>query len=142
MTGKRQLTIYADGGARGNPGPAAVGFVVLDQDKKVLDRCKRKIGRATNNVAEYQAVIDALRWLADKRPETVSSVRLFLDSQLVVNQLNGIYKIKNSGLRNLIVRVRQQERRLDTPVTYHHVSREKNRIADRLVNLALDQKGA
>lgn len=139
---KQQLFVFTDGGARGNPGPAAVGFIVKDSRGKILTKVGKYIGRATNNVAEYTAVIEALKWL--KNPPqllfTDYSITFFLDSKLVVNQLNGLYKIKNPGLRNLIIKVRQLEREIGVKIIYRHISREKNKEADALVNQSLNQK--
>lgn len=134
------LSVFADGGARGNPGPAAIGFVIKDSKGKVLVEQGKFIGKATNNMAEYQAVIEALKWIIAKRRSSVSAVQFFLDSQLVVNQLSGIFKIKNFKLRNLIVEVRQLERDLGGNVSYHFIPRGKNKKADSLVNQSLDRQ--
>lgn len=136
-------TIYTDGGARGNPGPAAYGFVINDSKGSRIYEEGRTIGNATNNVAEYSAVIAALRWLAsqttDKRQLT-TDIRIFLDSQLAAQQLSGRWKIKNERLRNLYFTIKELEQNLGVKVIYQHVVREKNLEADRLVNLALDAK--
>lgn len=138
---KASLKIFTDGGARGNPGPAAIGFVVKDKSGKTLVRVGKYIGEATNNVAEYQAVIEALKWLKQKNQAinlTIYQIDFFLDSKLVVNQLNGLFKIKNAKLRNLIIEVRVLEREVGCPVYYHYLSREKNKEADSLVNQVLN----
>lgn len=138
---KASLKIFTDGGARGNPGPAAIGFVVKDKSGKTLVRVGKYIGEATNNVAEYQAVIEALKWLKQKNQAinlTIYQIDFFLDSKLVVNQLNGLFKIKNAKLRNLIIEVRVLKREVDCPVYYHYLSREKNKEADSLVNQVLN----
>lgn len=134
-------SLYCDGGARGNPGPAAVGFVIYDPQKKVLAKIGQPIGRATNNVAEYQAVIFALTWLQKNLPPRQEKLRLqiFLDSMLVVNQLNGLFKIKNASLRNLSLQIRQLENLLNAAASYHFIPREQNRLADSLVNQAFDR---
>ena len=101
MKTDNQLVVYCDGGARGNPGPAATGFLIKDSRGSTLVAKGELLGRATNNVAEYQAVIKALKWLVKNGRRLFSGCQLkgeiifFLDSQLVVNQLNGVYKIKN-----------------------------------------------
>lgn len=100
----------------------------------------KKIGQATNNVAEYTAVIEALKKVLELQDFKVSKTEFFLDSQLVVKQLNGLYKIKNTGLRNLIIKVRQLEREVGGNVSYHHVRREKNKEADALVNQSLNNQ--
>jgi ribonuclease HI len=136
---KNDLSIYCDGGARGNPGPAAIAFVVW-QDNKIIYRFSRKIGKTTNNVAEYQAVIAALDWLKDQFSviSLQSSVTFYLDSLLIVNQLNGIFKIKNSFLKELIFKIKNLEKKLKVKIDYHHITRSKNKIADALVNQALN----
>lgn len=142
MTTKK-LFIFADGGARGNPGPAAIGFIIKDSTGKTLLKKGKYIGKTTNNVAEYQAVIEALRWTKKNLINSatlVNSINFFLDSKLIVNQLNGLFKIKNSGLRNLIIKIRQLERAVGGNVSYHFIPREKNKEADALVNQNLNQK--
>jgi len=146
---KGDLFIFTDGGARGNPGPAAVGFIVKDDKGKVLRKEGKCLGKATNNIAEYQAVIEALKWIKDqltiKQPARrdssgmqPSTINFFLDSRLIVSQLNGLFKIKNHGLRQLIVEVRRLEQAVGGNVAYHFIPREKNRDADALVNQALN----
>jgi ribonuclease HI len=137
-----QLHVFCDGGARGNPGPAAIGFVIKDSSGKILKEKGKFIGQTTNNVAEYRAVIEALKWLS--QPSTInhqpSLITFFLDSRLVVNQLNGLFKIKNENLRGLVIEVRQLEQMIGGNVVYRFIKREKNLEADRLVNEILDQR--
>ena len=135
-----KLSVFCDGGARGNPGPAAVGFVVF-QNNRIVHKFSKRIGETTNNVAEYRAVIAALEWLSKNYPIIQSSnqlINFYLDSQLVVNQLNGNFKIKNSNLQKLIVRAKSLERKVSRKISYSYVSRRKNKIADALVNQALN----
>jgi len=132
----RKLLVFADGGSRGNPGPAAIGFLVKDETEKVLVRQRKRIGRATNNVAEYTAVIEALKWLSNRFSKEKALIIFFLDSQLVVNQLNGLYKIKNAVLRNLIIKIRQLENKIGGDISYQHIPRVQNQEADTLVNQA------
>ena len=136
----KKVIIYTDGGARGNPGPAAIGFVVYDSQKKPLTKGSHFIGEATNNVAEYSGVIYALKWLIKNKPAALKGINFFLDSLLVVNQLNGLYKIKNAKLRNLAIEIRSLENTIGGNVLYRFVPREENKVADSLVNQALDQK--
>lgn len=142
MSEKKKLIIYSDGGARGNPGPAATGFVVY-QDDQLMAKFGKAIGRATNNVAEYQAVIEALNWLAQHLKGKTFSVDHNIDSQLIVNQLNGLYKIKDAKLRVLILKVKGLEQELrqkfDLEIIYSYIPREKNTAADQLVNQTLDR---
>ena len=136
----KSFFVFTDGGARGNPGPAAIGVVVRNQQGENLAKFGKLIGRVTNNVAEYSGVIEALKWLKENKKnfDTDATFNFFLDSKLVVNQLNGYYKIKNSNLRNLIIQVRQLEKETDVKIVYRLIPREKNKDADFLVNQTLD----
>jgi len=134
-----KLTIHTDGGARGNPGPAAIG-VVIEEGTKVLAAFGKKIGEITNNVAEYTAVIEALAWLKTHQ-QTSKKISFFLDSTLVVNQINGLFKVKEPHLRELLIQVRALEQEVGGSVTYTVVRRELNTHADLMVNEALDTKG-
>jgi len=140
MVEKKQqsLFIFCDGGARGNPGPAGIGFLIKDSQGRILTEKKEFIGRATNNVAEYQAVIKALETIVQFFPQP-AFLNFYLDSQLVVNQLSGKFKIKNSGLMALVIKIKNLEKKVKGLVFYHHIPREKNKQADSLVNQALDQ---
>lgn len=130
------IEVFCDGGARGNPGPAAYGFVVK-LGAQIVKREGKTIGIATNNVAEYTAVIAALKWLIqDYQGEDLN---FFLDSQLAVSQLSGLYKIKNAAIRNLVFEIRTLEAQFGQ-IKYNYVPREKNMEADHLVNAALDGK--
>ncbi len=136
---EKRIEIYCDGGARGNPGPAAWGFVVFQNGQEIV-RQKKFIGRATNNVAEYQGVIAALIWLGKSFIDYRQlPIKVYLDSQLVTKQLIGEYKIKNQVLQKLAMRVKLLEGRLGKNVSYQNLPRAKNKIADSLVNQALDQ---
>lgn len=135
-----KLTINCDGGSRGNPGPAAIGAVVFNETGEELIRLKRTIGVTTNNQAEYQAVVMALEWIKENYCTAVVHARL--DSELVVKQLKGEYRIKNQELRPLIEHVHQLVRNIGGQVIFEHVRREENKIADLLVNQALDEAGS
>jgi len=141
----KAMTVFTDGGSRGNPGPAAVGWVIKGDNETLVEKGKF-IGRATNNIAEYTAVIEALKWLIFSswsrlnRDQLAPSIIFFLDSKLVVNQLNGFYKIKNDKLKLLVMEVRGLENKIERKIIYRFVPREKNREADRLVNEALDRE--
>ena len=129
------FSIYTDGGARGNPGPAAIGAVIKDEQGRKVHSFGRTIGAATNNVAEYRAVIAALEWLKEQpRPDKVS---FYSDSSLIVHQIRGEWKIKEAHLKQLAERVRQLENGLT--VAYSVIPREQNSQADALVNRALDK---
>jgi ribonuclease H / adenosylcobalamin/alpha-ribazole phosphatase len=130
--------LSTDGGARGNPGPAAYGYVLESEDGTVLAAHGEPIGPATNNVAEYRALVAGL----EKAIEIgVDEVDVVSDSQLLVRQMTGEYKVKNEALRALSLEATELARRLQR-VTYRSVPREHNELADRLVNEALDAQGA
>ena len=135
--------IYCDGGSRGNPGPAAAAFVIFWQGR-VLARHGKFLGVTTNNQAEYQAVILALSFLQklqDKKNLHAKRVEFFLDSELVVKQMGGIFKIRDGKLQALSLVAKQLEKTLDLPIFYKAIPRSKNKLADRLVNQVLDWKG-
>lgn len=136
------LIIHTDGGARGNPGPAAVG-VVIEEAGNIIAEFGKKIGETTNNVAEYMAVIEAFKKVISLSAQAgeklkVKSIYFYLDSTLVVNQLNGVFKIKDARLRNLMLSVRILEQQAGGVITYTAVRREQNTRADYFVNKALD----
>lgn len=132
------LTIYTDGGARGNPGPSAVGVVLSwNQTEICHGRC---IGTATNNIAEYQAVLDAVGKIKEIEDVTIEKLAFFLDSQLVERQLNGIYKIKEPTLQVLATKIKTGLAEIALPYTFTHIPRAQNAKADKLVNQALDSQ--
>ena len=128
------VRLYTDGGARGNPGPAAYGFLIYDGGKKLYEKGER-LGTTTNNVAEYAAIIEGLR----KSLDFGDSVQVFSDSELVVRQLRGEYKVKKEHLKGLFHTVKLLEKRFKE-VSYTHRARssEMQKLADKLVNEALD----
>ena len=132
------IEVFCDGGARGNPGPAAYGFVVKSSGR-IIKEDGGYIGVATNNTAEYTAIVEALKWLA--KNHSGSNLVFYLDSQLASSQLNGIFKVKNAKIRELIMAVRVLESQFKG-VIYKHIKREQNKEADRLVNEALDEKSS
>lgn len=131
-----KLKIFTDGGARGNPGPAGIGIVIYDPAGKIIFKQGKCIGRATNNAAEYEAVILAL---AKAKELGGSELDMNLDSQLVVEQLKGNYKVKNPDLAKLFLKIWNLSRHFKK-VGYKHIYREQNKEADQLVNNALDAK--
>lgn len=134
----KTISIHTDGGARGNPGPAAIG-VYIEQDGKPLIQIGKRIGDATNNFAEYSAILEALSWVERNKPTLeFSEIQFFMDSELAYSQLSGLYKIKNEDIRNFIFKIREKEAAIGTPITYFRIEREKNNKADSLVNMALD----
>jgi ribonuclease HI len=129
-----KATLYTDGGARGNPGPAAFAYVLEADDGTVLAAHGETIGVATNNVAEYRGLVAGLAKAVEL---DVSEVEVISDSELVVKQMLGEYKVKNEALRELSLEAARLARKLDS-VEYRHVRRAHNELADRLVNEALD----
>lgn len=132
-----KVILYTDGGARGNPGPAAIGVVVCDESGKELKRLGKVIGKTTNNQAEYTALIagldEAIILGADE-------VICHLDSELVVKQMQGLYKVREPGLQGLAPQVFRRIAKFKN-AQFVHVPREKNKLADKLVNQALDKAG-
>jgi ribonuclease HI len=126
--------LYTDGGARGNPGPAAYAFVLETEDGTVLDARGEAIGTATNNVAEYRALVEGLRRAVEAQ---VTALEVVSDSELVVKQMRGEYRVKNRALQGLSTEAARLAREVGK-VTYTAVRREHNELADRLVNEALD----
>ena len=126
--------LFTDGGARGNPGPAAYGFVLEAEDGTVLAAEGQAIGVATNNVAEYSGLVAGLRKALELH---VPEVEVVSDSELLVKQMRGEYRVKNEALRALFVEASSLARSLKG-VEYRHVKRAHNELADRLVNEALD----
>ncbi len=135
-----KVITYTDGGSRGNPGPAAYGVYIMDENGKKLTAFGKKLGVATNNVAEYTAIIEALRWIVKNKESlgNVSEIEARMDSQLACRQLTGMYKVKNEMIRGLFHQVQVAAVSLGVPIVYKHVPREQNTMADAQVNFALD----
>jgi len=132
---QQTLTVNIDGGARGNPGPAGWGVVVAAADGVIVAELHGALPHATNNVAEYSGLIAALDWCAT---QGASAVHVKSDSLLLVQQMRGVYKVKNEGLKSLYGQARLLAHKIGR-VTYEHVRREVNKDADRLANLAMDE---
>ena len=137
-----KVIIYTDGGSRGNPGPSALGVYITDENGNELASIGKRIGKATNNVAEYSAVMESFNWLLENRQSFPKDLRVefYMDSQLAYSQLVGRYKVKNPVLRNILFEIRIKEKELGFDTYYMHVPREQNKKADALVNMALDFK--
>jgi probable phosphoglycerate mutase len=128
--------LYADGGARGNPGPAAYGYVLEAEDGTILASEGRSIGVATNNVAEYRGLVAGLAKAVEL---SIPEIEVRLDSELIVKQMRGEYRVRNESLRTLSLEALRLARQLGH-VDYQHVPRERNELADSLVNQALDAR--
>ncbi len=136
-SGPGRLVVHVDGGSRGNPGPAGAGIVVSADDGTVLIERGIFIGHATNNVAEYRGLIGGLESAALLGAREVEIVS---DSELMVRQMNGQYRVKNAGLKPLYDKACQLARRF-ARCQFRHVRREQNVLADKLANLAMDRRG-
>lgn len=135
MSSANEFVAYIDGGARGNPGPAGWGLVIQSpQGETIEERCGG-LPYATNNVAEYHGLIAALEWSVERQ---AASVHVMSDSLLLVQQMRGVYKVKNEGLKALYGRAKLLAHKIGK-VTFEHIRREKNKEADRLANLAMDE---
>ncbi len=130
------LSIHTDGGSKGNPGPSSIGILITSPEGE-LQRYREDIGIATNNVAEYTAVsraYDLITTLIKERGLDVARLNFYSDSQLIVRQLSGIYKVKNPVMKTFVNQVKEKEMMLGIPVSYTSVPREENTVADGLVN--------
>jgi ribonuclease HI len=130
-----ELTIYTDGASRNNPGEAGAG-ILITRDGMTIEKIARYLGRTTNNVAEYTAAIIGLEHAVKLR---ASNVKLFADSELLVKQLNGQYKVKNEGLKPLYKKAKELIAKISS-VEVQYIPREQNREADALANQAIDEK--
>ncbi len=132
----RTLIVFTDGASRGNPGDAAIGVMIKNAEGDTLQTVSEYLGVATNNVAEYTALIRGLEAVVSLSPERVD---FYLDSELVVRQMTGVYKIKNEAMQSLSFVVRKLCQKIAPgTVHFHHIPREKNKEADALANQALD----
>lgn len=137
---KNNLKIYCDGGSRGNPGPAASAFVVT-KDNKVIGDGAEYLGSDTNNVAEYNSVLLGMKWLKTQKILKISKnekVKFNLDSQLIQRQLTGVYKVKNQNLKKYFLQIKTLQDFFDFETIFEWSYRDKNKLADELVNETLD----
>jgi ribonuclease HI len=135
--GRRKLRLYVDGSSKGNPGEGGAGVVIKDEQERTVLQSKRHLGLVTNNIAEYQALILGLQ---EARQLGSQEVEIYLDSELVVNQINGVYRVRDSKLKTLEGEVRGLLRHFARWVI-RHIPREENREADRLAREAVRDKG-
>jgi ribonuclease HI len=132
----KKLIIFTDGGARNNPGPAGIGVVIFDEnEKEILGKHKKYIGETTNNQAEYKAVVLALEEAKKMKAE---EIEIRLDSELVCSQINGEFKLKNKDFQDSFIKIWNLRQSFKKSV-FKHIPREKNRLADKLVNQAIDE---
>lgn len=135
--------LFTDGGARGNPGPAGIGLILFNEDNGLLAFEGKYIGMATNNIAEYQAILLGIKIFKKYllvHSDTDPVLECYLDSELIVKQMKGEYKVKDAGLKTIYSKVQENIQGMN--VTFSHVRREKNKFADKLVNISLDAANA
>lgn len=141
-----KIIINTDGGSRGNPGPGAIGIVFSDANGEPIHSHKECIGESTNNEAEYSAILKALKilikskWFGENNNGD-GEVECRLDSQLVVKQINGEYKIKQPHIQEFINAIKEVMTEFNLHISFIHIPREQNKLADKLVNEALDESG-
>lgn len=133
----KKFNVWTDGGARGNPGIAGIGIVVKDEHDNLVFEMGKSIGHATNNIAEYAAVLEALKYLNSNFSHFKAN--FFLDSELVTKQLNGEYKVKDVKLKELYLLVKREIFEANSGIEFKHIRREENERADELYNMALDK---
>lgn len=129
------FTLFVDGASRGNPGDASIGCTIMDSDGEEVFTVSERIGIATNNVAEYTALLEGLKKAIS---EKISKIKVKADSELMVKQMKGQYKVKNEALKSLWIKAQEVSKKFDS-FSIEHVRREQNSRADELANLALDQ---
>ncbi|OGE18649.1 hypothetical protein A3J19_03895 [Candidatus Daviesbacteria bacterium RIFCSPLOWO2_02_FULL_41_8] len=134
-----KLIIFTDGASRGNPGHASYGFTISDGNKKLLYEEGKYIGITTNNVAEYTAVLEALKYIKRRYGSQALQIELYADSKLVIEQLSGRFKMKSPHLKPIFEQIKILAMELGG-VVHTHIPREQNSDADRLANLALDSR--
>ncbi|MBU1167396.1 ribonuclease HI family protein [Patescibacteria group bacterium] len=130
-----KFSLFTDGGARGNPGPSGAGAVIKNKSNQTVFKISEYLGDLTNNQAEYQALILGLN---KAKKEGITSLDCFLDSELIVKQLNGDYRVKDAKLKEVFALVAELLKNFDN-ISFKHIRREKNKEADMLVNKALDK---
>jgi probable phosphoglycerate mutase len=136
-----EVNIYTDGGARGNPGVSGYGLVIYGEDNAILYQEAKYLGIKTNNEAEYMGLIGALEWLKNNKDElNINKLNFHSDSQLLVRQIQGRYKVKAPNLMPLFIKVQQLLNQIALPYHFTDVRREFNKLADQLANQAMDRQ--
>ena len=133
------VKVYIDGGSRGNPGEAAIGVVIYDGNDREIYRSGRKIGKRTNNVAEYSALIDALEHLNSIVSNPDEKILIFSDSELLVKQIIGLYRVRDKKLQKLYNRAKELLKKFNN-LKIEHINRDENKLSDWIVNQVLDGK--
>ena len=136
-----QIDVYTDGGSRGNPGHSGYGLVIYDDNKKILFKESKYIGIKTNNEAEYAGLTGALNWIKDNQnSQDFSQINFHADSQLMIRQFQGLYKVKAPNLIPLFRQAKEIINQISAPIIFKDVRRESNELADELANCAMDRK--
>lgn len=133
--------MFIDGASRGNPGKAGAGIAVKDEENKIIATHKKYLGTCTNNVAEYNAVIESISFLKNSNIE-FDVINFYSDSELIVKQIKGLYKIRNKDLIELSIKFWNEIKSLNKKFSITHVPREENSHADKLANEAIDEMGS
>jgi len=135
------ISIYTDGGARGNPGPAGFGVVIYDEKKSIIFKNAVYLGTKTNNEAEYLGLINALEWANNNKDNfKIDRIVYYSDSQLLVRQMQGLYNVKAPNLKPLFHQAQSLVAQIALPIVFNDVRREYNELADELANSAMDKK--
>lgn len=136
-----KVSVFTDGGSRGNPGPSGFGVVIHGEQGEIIAKLSKYIGVGTNNEAEYYALIEALYWLRDNKTiHSISEATFYADSQLMVRQLQGKYKVKAPNIRPLFTTATALLQDLKIDYKFSDIPREQNSLADELANIAMDRK--
>jgi len=136
-----EINIYTDGGSRGNPGISGYGLVIYDHDQKILFQESKYLGIKTNNEAEYSGLINALNWVKDHQNTlSISKINFCSDSQLMIRQFQGLYKVKAPNLKPLFQQAQEIIDSISAPIIFQDVRREFNQLADELANQAMDRR--
>jgi ribonuclease HI len=136
-----QINVFTDGGSRGNPGCSGYGLVIYDDHQKILFKESKYLGTKTNNEAEYSGLIGALTWINKNQDSLkISEINFHADSQLMIRQLQGIYKVKAPTLLPLFRKAKEIINSISVPIFFKDIRRESNELADELANLAMDRK--
>lgn len=139
---KEKIIIYTDGGARGNPGPAGIGAVIIGIEGKILKEVSKYLGEQTNNFAEYEAVIEGLKVLKKILGQKIKDfdIEVKMDSQLVARQLSGEYQIKEETLFSQFIKIHNMQVKDFPKIKFTYIPREENKLADKLANKAMDER--
>ncbi|MFA5894147.1 MAG: ribonuclease HI family protein [Candidatus Shapirobacteria bacterium] len=136
-----KVSVFTDGGSRGNPGHSGFGVVIYDDSKQIIAKLSKYIGIHTNNEAEYSALVEALFWLRDNSAlHSITAVTFYADSQLMIRQLQGRYKVKAENIKPLFNQAKSLLDSLNLTYQFSDIPREQNSLADELANQAMDRK--